>query len=303
MEDTNIYRKNHDNLVNLCASCLIDGGGYHGPLTLRDAEYTLEQWAYEGGEFAADTLYISPREFMETWNNVFRSFRQGSAIPATDASKTTAIKDSSDTKGVRPMKTLYIAREADDNTDDIFLSFDHDAAYREAEQMFDHLTKRERMTTTVSFETYRLDVPEDDPRTAEQLYSDMCYDDVFPIDPDEYKKISPRTWGDYFEEHDGENLSWCKPYTDTSGDYWLVMHDGEPEQIDSPSMTTDRWSRVNEVQLELFAREVNPDYDLYSGWSDHHIALDVMHETGCFHCPFFDECQVMGERMEDGDNR
>ena len=58
-----------------------------------------------------------------------------------------------------------------------------------------------------------------------------------------------------------------------------------------------------EEALEQLAREVNSDYDLYSGYDDTHIALQSMHEIGCWHCPFRDECEAMGEEVSSTDNR
>ena len=140
---------------------------------------------------------------------------------------------------------------------------------------------------------------------AEDASADLVPGYTMEVNIDYEELESHFTYGDYFEEHDDENFSWCKPYTDETEDYWLVIYDGEVEQIKSPTYTTDpvNYERPDEDRVERFAREVNPDYDLYSGWSDTHIALEKMHETGCAHCPWFDECQAMGERMQDGDCR
>ena len=109
---------------------------------------------------------------------------------------------------------------------------------------------------------------------------------------------------EYMENHDGENLSWCKPYTDDSGDYKLIMYNGEVNSISAPDYEAFRYngSMTPEI-MEKFARAVNRDYDLYSGWEDWQIALEGMHETGCSCCPWRGECDAMAEEMNDGDYR
>lgn len=89
------------------------------------------------------------------------------------------------------MKTIYIARSANDNTDSVRVSFSRDEAQREARYLFDHLTDRERRANTVSVEAYRVDVSEDDPRSAEQLYNDLMADgdDALLGDPAEWEEI------------------------------------------------------------------------------------------------------------------
>ena len=105
---------------------------------------------------------------------------------------------------------------------------------------------------------------------------------------------------EYMENHDGENLSWCRPYADDSGDYALAICEGEVVGLTMPGINT---GDVTPEMMEKFARAVNRDYDLYSGWSDLHIALEGMHETGCSCCPWRGECDAMAEEMDDGDYR
>ena len=112
------------------------------------------------------------------------------------------------------------------------------------------------------------------------------------------------TYAEYFENHETENFSWCKPYTDKTGEYMLVIHDGELSSIASPDIIAYRYdgSLTDEI-IKQFAMAINPNYDLYSEWTDLHIALDSMHEIGCSHCPFKDECDAMEEEMQDTDYR
>lgn len=101
---------------------------------------------------------------------------------------------------------------------------------------------------------------------------------------------------DYMEEHPGENLEWCRPYTDGNDNY-LIMYDGGPLGIKTETEeVTER--RELEYGMEGFARKVNKDYDLYSGYSDAEIALDAMHEVGCFDCPWKWDCDAMGAYVE-----
>ena len=109
---------------------------------------------------------------------------------------------------------------------------------------------------------------------------------------------------EYMQEHENDNFSWCKPYANASGDYMLVMCDGELSSIKSPTFEAFRYDgTLTDDVLERFAREVNPDYDLYSGWSDLHIALEAMHEVGCSSCPWREDCEPMGEEMSETDYR
>ena len=58
-------------LMNLCYSCLIDGYGEHGFITVEDAKYTLRCWREEGNELAAEIKDLSADEFMKAWNAVY----------------------------------------------------------------------------------------------------------------------------------------------------------------------------------------------------------------------------------------
>lgn len=114
------------------------------------------------------------------------------------------------------------------------------------------------------------------------------------------------TYREYFEEHEDENLSWCKPYFDESGEYYINMYDGIVEAVITPKVKIIRVYDLNNTLDDIVtevAKAVNPDYDFYSGWDDLHIALDAMHECGCASCPFKDDCEVMGEEIQETDYR
>ena len=105
----------------------------------------------------------------------------------------------------------------------------------------------------------------------------------------------------YFEQHPEESTCFCECYADKTEQYFLVMYDGEPSLIKWPGGTADvtpRHCDENE-DLKAFSLAVNNGYYLYHGWTDEHIALDVMHHIGCASCPFRDSCSVMDEEMED----
>ena len=113
------------------------------------------------------------------------------------------------------------------------------------------------------------------------------------------------TYREYMEKHPDKNFCWCKPYVNNEETHYLIVYDGIAEAISSPSVEVHRCDGSIQFDewMETFAREINPDYDLYHCWSDQHIALEMMHECGCCSCPFKYECEVMGEEIEDTDYR
>lgn len=122
------------------------------------------------------------------------------------------------------------------------------------------------------------------------------------IEEEEEEEEATTTYREYFIKNDDENLAWCKPYEDETGNYKLVMHDGEPLGIMTPDREAFRYDgSLTDDLMESFARAVNPDYDYYKGYSNVHIALDAMHEIGCASCPWFDDCEPMGENMSETD--
>ena len=69
-----------DDLMNLCFSCLIDGCGEHHPITVEEAEYTLECWKEERNELAEETESLSAKDFMMAWNAVLAEISPRSEI-------------------------------------------------------------------------------------------------------------------------------------------------------------------------------------------------------------------------------
>lgn len=103
------------------------------------------------------------------------------------------------------------------------------------------------------------------------------------------------TYREYFETHKGENLNWCRPYLSLANGSRMVVKEGREINIWTPDISI---YGANEEDMRKFTRYVNADYDLYSGWSDLHIALDAMCEVGCSDCPFNRECDAMDEEFE-----
>ena len=86
-------------------------------------------------------------------------------------------------------KMLYIARVATQNSDDYIATFDKTEAQKQAYQYKGHLTERELKDHTVTVEGYSIDVPEDDNRTAKQVYFDLCNESCFEPEADEYEEV------------------------------------------------------------------------------------------------------------------
>lgn len=96
---------------------------------------------------------------------------------------------------------------------------------------------------------------------------------------------------DYMEQHPKENMSWCRPFLSDDG-HALALNEGDP------TCRFPDGAIGGQELMKRFAMEVNPSYDLYSGWDDIHIALECMHEVGCVDCPFADMCEVMNDELE-----
>lgn len=112
------------------------------------------------------------------------------------------------------------------------------------------------------------------------------------------------TYMEYMNEHPDENFTWCKPYTNDSEDCYLIMYDGEAQEIHSPGIDAYRYDGSLRLHMEEFARLLaGNDYDLYKGYTDEHIALQYMHECGCASCPSRHACETMLKEMEDTDYR
>ena len=117
------------------------------------------------------------------------------------------------------MKTLFITREATDHDDSCRAFFDFDSAMSEAIQIRNHLTDREKARTSISVETYHIDsVPDDDDRTAQDLFRDLMADDC---------DLGPDTAAEYLE------IAVYEAQEDTAT---------EPKRITIPEVST--WSQA-----------------------------------------------------------
>ena len=93
------------------------------------------------------------------------------------------------------MKTIWIARCADNNSDHYKAFFNRQEAESAACTMYWYLTRRERLENTVSLESWPVDIPDDDPRTAEELYADLLCDGCESLYGD------PATWEEIAREY------------------------------------------------------------------------------------------------------
>ncbi len=99
---------------------------------------------------------------------------------------------------------------------------------------------------------------------------------------------------DYMRSHETDNLLWCRPFTDGNGNYIVIyetdcMIHSKDVSINCPT----------EKQLSEFAKTVNPDYSLYSGYTSEEIITSAMDEIGCCNCPFYNTCAAMDETINE----
>ena len=85
-----------------------------------------------------------------------------------------------------------------------------------------------------------------------------------------------------------DNLSWCKPLEFNHGDVVIAFDEGDIVGLQVRGETVDI------PAVEVIAKLVNEDYDLYQGYSPMEILLDSnYHELPCRMCPWFDICEAM----------
>jgi len=109
------------------------------------------------------------------------------------------------------------------------------------------------------------------------------------------------TYGEYFEQHPDENMSWCKPYTDTHEENYIIVNEGVPIMVNMGFMSyyaSLDGSDVFRSAVAELAQKMNPDYSTIYDKEDLDIALDAMHETGCIKCPFIRYCAAMYEEYQ-----
>ena len=110
----------------------------------------------------------------------------------------------------------------------------------------------------------------------------------------------PMTYGEYMQENPDENLSWCRPYVSKDGRYAIAVNEGEIIEAITPEghMPEGHLSPLTEDEIHTLAQAVNPDYSMYRGYTDEELIYQVMRETGCAYCPFFDHCDAMTKEMD-----
>lgn len=114
------------------------------------------------------------------------------------------------------------------------------------------------------------------------------------------------TYRDLMNEHESDNMGFCIPFHGDSkalGNFdhefdFLILFEGQAHSL---YLDGEAIHDPSEEDLKKFAKAINPDYDLYDGWDDLHIALDVMTECGCSRCPFKDECEEMDNELQNED--
>lgn len=110
----------------------------------------------------------------------------------------------------------------------------------------------------------------------------------------------------YEKMRDGENLSWCKPFTTKRQNFWVIVKEGKIEKIHD---------QFGHIYFEMPYAFVNPSENLiaefariynnkkYYADKDYltptEILLDALYEKGCFDCPFRNECEAMEDSGED----
>lgn len=87
---------------------------------------------------------------------------------------------------------------------------------------------------------------------------------------------------------EGGNLSWCKPYISSDSKNAIAVNSGKIEGMIIDGV------QINSIDVNRFAKAVNPDYNSYDGWDDLHIAMEGnIKESACSDCPWFEECEAM----------
>ena len=107
-------------------------------------------------------------------------------------------------------------------------------------------------------------------------------------------------WLEYMENHPEENLSWCRAYiSDVDARFGMIMYDGLLFAVFTPDGVFYRFDGgLTDEVIEQFARTVNRDYDLYSGYPDWQIARFALREVGCASCPYKCDCDAMSMDVE-----
>lgn len=110
------------------------------------------------------------------------------------------------------------------------------------------------------------------------------------------------TTKDYLRANPEENLSWCKPYIARDGELVLILNEGNIIWAKSPTLgvVDNLESHPDRPDvLNTFLHELNPECDWDYDDDDDIDMLRMMSETGCAHCPCFEDCQAFDDDEDD----
>lgn len=111
----------------------------------------------------------------------------------------------------------------------------------------------------------------------------------------------------YEKMRNGENLSWCRPFTTKHKNLWVIVKEGKIEAIHElfgHIYFGQPYAFVNpsENLIAEFARIYNKNYYANKDYfTPTEILLDVLYEKGCADCPFRDECEAMEDSGENNE--
>lgn len=151
----------------------------------------------------------------------------------------------------RMNKTIWIAREADDNSDAYKAFFDREKAETAALGYYEHLIDRERKKRTVTVEGYPVEVADDDTRTAEELCRDLLMDDELAMfDPEVYEEI---------RRYEVEFSGGQERYGERAVNYMLVKIDGTElyaEELVPEDMSEDDMPTFDDASYARLKNEI-----------------------------------------------
>ena len=91
----------------------------------------------------------------------------------------------------------------------------------------------------------------------------------------------------------GESLDWCECFSFAGGTVHAAVLAGKIVSLDDNGVV---YNPPTADDIHRLAVRLNDCYDLYKGYDDTHILLDVEHEKlPCCECPWFDVCNYMDE--------
>lgn len=183
-------------------------------------------------------------------------------------------------------KTIYIVYDEPKKGDgDIFENcptFDRDKAVKAARYAWDHLTTREQEKRNVYVGIHTVTLPDDDQRSAEQIYHDLMGEDEWPYDHDvieiqEEKPIEIQfESGEGIHFRGGVNLlttrqgntikiyAECKVPDDASDDYgYLTMKKAVLAEMSKRGLATDNFVFWYDGQENFLEPDADVECEVY----------------------------------------